>query len=223
MQHFCAYLRFRLVSISQSRPHRRKPFCWHAQYGKRYSRVPISTAGRWGSPHSCLSLWRDSGQRREEEKPSLLLLSEWEENRICIFYAIECIFDEAGINPGLSNQTMLRALQVVSILRESGISLIFMAAVNLKKQENLLCPQPWLDLTLLLEFLSVPDSQHLFKWCWRLTLQPPFPASGAFLLCSPKCANSPCSHYALSMPPVLGTEWPLLFLLFAWEEVLLSP
>lgn len=38
MQHFCAYSRFRLVSISQSHPHRRKPFCWHAQYGKRYSR-----------------------------------------------------------------------------------------------------------------------------------------------------------------------------------------
>lgn len=185
--------------------------------------VPISTAGMWGSLHSCLSLWRDTDQRREEGKPSLLLLSKWEENRICIFYAIECIFYEAGINPGMSNQTMLRALQVVSILRGSGISLIFMDTVNLKKQEIVLCPQPWLDLTLLLEFLSVPESQHLFKWCWRLTLLPPFPASGAFLLCSPKCANSPCSHYTLSMPPVLSTDWPLLFLLFACEEVSRSP
>lgn len=38
MQHFHAYLRFRFVIISQFCPRRWKPFCWHAQYGKRYSR-----------------------------------------------------------------------------------------------------------------------------------------------------------------------------------------
>lgn len=122
------------------------------------------------------------------------------------------MFYGVGINPGRSNQTMLRALQAVSILRERDVSLlclwwipdhwvkpqkslIFMDAVSLKKQEIVLCPQPWLDLT-----QGVP---HLWNFFQCLTLNI-FSSDAEDFLC--------CLHSQLLEPscsPLLSVQTPL--------------
>lgn len=74
-----------------------------------------------------------------------------------------------------------------------------------------------------LEFLSVrPWLPTSFQVMLKTSSAASIPVFVAFLLSSPRCANSPCSHYALRMPLVLGTEWPLLFPFFAHSYSLLK-